>query len=57
MGFVQADHVKTAWNCNYDPVTEAAMKVMGMYLGDVLKSNLVLKKLAREIFSNAAAAL
>jgi hypothetical protein len=32
---------KAALNCNYDPVTEAAMKVMGVYLGDVLKSNLV----------------
>jgi hypothetical protein len=32
---------KAAWNCNYHPVTKAAMKVMGVYLGDVLKSNLV----------------
>jgi uncharacterized lipoprotein YehR (DUF1307 family) len=32
---------KAAWNCNYDPVTTTAMKVTGVYLGDVLKSNLV----------------
>jgi hypothetical protein len=26
---------KAAFNCNYDPVTKAAIKVMGVYLGDV----------------------
>jgi hypothetical protein len=44
---------KAALNCNYDPVTEAAMKVTGVYLGDVLKSNLV-KNLASEIFFQSA---
>jgi hypothetical protein len=32
---------KAAWNCNYDPVTETALKVMDVYLADLLKSNLV----------------